>query len=546
MSDPQRPKAPRSYEDTPEPYTGETIALPRQDANQRRASQSPEEQASQRPPQRPPVHPQQLPVQQPQQRAGSARPQQRPTPARPQQRPARPQYQQGTTRPQPRSSSARPSARAARPAPRRIWPIVRNVLLGIVVLFLIGLGVAYWQVRGVAQKIVVSDARLAPPFSAPLIGFNVLLVGVDARPDHPEEGVRGDSLMLIHLDPMGRWVSTLSIPRDTQVELRDVGTTKINVAYGQGYARAEELYGAGTTPEQGGMAMAAETVEQFLELPNHGQRIDYVATINFDGFAAIIDALGGVTIDVPKHIVDDAYPTPDFGTMRVEFLPGPEHMNGERALIYARTRHADDDFGRAARQQQVIRAILDEIRNRNLIGKLAVLPKLRDSLDGSVATTMPIARLDTMSALLVLASGLDTNAIQQTRLSPETAPNVMEIGSNLVWDRNDVRAVVDSFLQRPSEAAEQATVQVLNATDIGGLAGSVSVDLERAGFTLLVAGNAPQTNPDKTIVYNLRNKPRTSQRLADMLGATVQSGPLPEGAESDADIVVILGRDAGR
>jgi len=255
-----------------------------------------------------------------------------------------------------------------RPARRRIWPRIRLILLALLVLLVVGLVLLYLQVRAVAAQVVVRDARLNPPIASPLVGFNLLVIGVDARPDHPEEGVRGDTLILVHMDPAGRWASTLSIPRDTQVQLRDVGETKINVAYGQGYARAEELFGAGVTAEQGGMALAAETVEQFLDLPRHGQRVDYVAAVNFDGFAKIIDALGGITIDVPTRIVDDAYPTPDFGIMRVEFEPGVQRMDGARALIYARTRHDDDDFGRAARQQQVIRAIVDEIRGRSLPG----------------------------------------------------------------------------------------------------------------------------------------------------------------------------------
>ncbi len=68
----------------------------------------------------------------------------------------------------------------------------------------------------------------------------------------------------------------------------------------------------------------------------------------------------------------------------------------------------------------------------------------------------------------------------------------------------DVRVVVDGFLRRPSEAAEAATVQVLNGTDIGGLATRVGLELEKAGFTIITAGNAPATdNPGKTVVYDL-------------------------------------------
>jgi LCP family protein required for cell wall assembly len=272
--------------------------------------------------------------------------------------------------------------------------------------------------------------------------MNLLIVGVDERPGHPEEGVRSDTLILVHLDALGRWASMLSIPRDTRVELPDVGPTKINVAYGQGYAVAESLYRSGTTPQEGGMALAAQAVERALQLPERGQHVDAIAQINFDGFAKVIDVLGGVDIDVPAPIVDEAYPTPDFGTTRIEFKPGMQHMDGATALIYARTRHADSDFGRAERQQQVLRAIASELRKRGPVGQAWLAPRLLGSLEGAVATTLPIARPDVLLGLAWLGSGLNPDELGQLALSPETAPNYREEGSDLIWDANDVRAVV--------------------------------------------------------------------------------------------------------
>ncbi|MEO7908370.1 MAG: LCP family protein, partial [Roseiflexaceae bacterium] len=406
--------------------------------------------------------------------------------------------------------------------------------------------VLYLQIRAVAGRIVVGDVRPNAPIASPLTsGMNLLLVGVDERTGHPEEGVRSDTLILVHLDALGRWGGLLSIPRDTQVELPDVGSTKINTAYGQGYASAETLYRPGATPQQGGMALAAQTVERLLLLPERGQHIDAVAQINFDGFAKVIDVLGGIDIDVPTLIIDDEYPTPDFGTMRIEFQPGIQHMDGATALIYARTRHADSDFGRAERQQQVLRAIATELRARGPLGQAWLAPGLLGGLDGAVTTTLPIARPDMLLGLAWLGSGLNPDELGQTRLSPETAPNYREEGSNLIWDTTDIRAVVDSFLTRPSEASETATVQVLNGTAVGGLASRVSADLERAGFTLTASSNAPATDLPKTIVYDITGKPRTSRRLAQQLSAELRQGA-PEGVVTNADIVVIVGQDGAK
>ncbi|GAB4202733.1 MAG: LCP family protein [Roseiflexaceae bacterium] len=474
-------------------------------------------------------------------------PPQRGQPARPAriEQPARPNAARGAVRPR-ASAAAHPAVPPRRiPRPRsQVWPVLRLVLGGVLVALLLGLGLTYWQVSSLAGQLVVRDVRPPAPLVSLAGGMNVLIIGVDERPDHPEEGVRSDTLMLAHLDSGGRWASLLSIPRDTLVELPGVGPTKINVAYGEGYASAQERYGASASPREGGMALAGQTVEQVLNLRARGQRVDYVAQVNFDGFAAIIDALGGITIDVPKRIVDTEYPTPDFGTRRIEFEPGVQRMDGERALIYARTRHADSDFDRGARQQQVLRAIMAEVRGRGPLGQALLLPRLGAGLEGTVATTLPFARPDMLASLLWLAGGLNPDEIGQVRLSPEIDPAFQQDAAfNLIWSEAGIRAALDAWLTRPSEAAEAARVQVLNGTGVGGLAGRVTGELEGAGFTVLRAADAPSTDVQRTTVYDLGGKPRTSRRLADLLKAELRQGA-PEGVTTEADIVVVLGRDA--
>ena len=128
-----------------------------------------------------------------------------------------------------RDRRAAPPGRAPlRPiAPRRLpWRWLRRGLLiaaGLVLLLLI---VFYLQLRSVASRIVVGDVRPNAPIASPLTGgMNLLIVGVDERAGHPEEGVRSDTLILVHLDALGRWAGMLSIPRDTRVELLDIGST---------------------------------------------------------------------------------------------------------------------------------------------------------------------------------------------------------------------------------------------------------------------------------------------------------------------------------
>lgn len=429
--------------------------------------------------------------------------------------------------------------------PRRRWALGR-ILLGLMTIIILVIGLGYWQVWQLAQRVVVSDPR-GPALSSPLLGANILVVGVDIRRDRPEEGVRSDTLMLIRFDGMGGWVNLLSIPRDTQVELDEPGPSKINAAYAYGYRHATELYGDGVTPEQAGMAYAADTVSRFLNFDQRGMRVDYVVQVDFDGFAALIDALGGITIDVPRRIVDEAYPTPDYGVMRVEFEPGPQRMDGARALIYARTRHADSDFGRTERQQQVVQAIVQEIQQRNWFERILLIPRLRDAItqDGetpAIVTTLPIANVDTLLAVARIAANLDPALIGRYRIEPGTVA-VQTNGSNLIWDANDVAALVTRWLTPPGEASEQAQVQVFNGAGVVGLARRTSEKLAANGFTLLSPADAPPGEYPRTVVYQIGNTPFTARRLAQLLGADLVVGS-PPGISSQADIVVILGNDA--
>ncbi|NJN67135.1 MAG: LCP family protein [Chloroflexaceae bacterium] len=358
-------------------------------------------------------------------------------------------------RPPGRPKPARAAA-AERAGTGQTWRKIRQVLKlafgAVFVLLIVGVFLVQRQASAVADAIVVPEVRPNPPAASPLFGsINVLIIGVDERPDHPEEGVRSDTLILAHVKVFRPSISLLSIPRDTQVELQEVGTTKINVAYGLGYERATEWYGPEATPQQGGMSLASQTVERFLGY-YRGTRVDYTAQVNFDGFVGLIDALGGVTIEVPAPLVDDAYPTPDYGIMRVEFQPGVQRMDGATALIYARTRHADSDFGRSQRQQQVMQAIAAEIQRKGWVERVRLLPAVAKSLEGRdgqpppVLTTLPIDRLDMLLGGVLLARGLGSEAIRSVPLNPETV-EVMEIGSNLLWDEAGVRARVDEWLR---------------------------------------------------------------------------------------------------
>lgn len=170
---------------------------------------------------------------------------------------------------------------------------------------------------------------------------NVLILGLDRRPNQTTV-VRADTMILATVYPAGPRVALLSIPRDLYVDIPGYGAGRINSAHFWG----ENEF------EGGGPALSKQTVEHNFGVPVH-----HTVRVDFEGFRAIVDAVGGIDLVVERPIVDDAYPTEDYRTMRIEIPAGPQHMDGETALRYARSRHSSSDFDRAERQQQVLVAL---------------------------------------------------------------------------------------------------------------------------------------------------------------------------------------------
>lgn len=194
--------------------------------------------------------------------------------------------------------------------------------------------------------------------------FSVLLAGVDGGTSL-EEG-RSDSLMVATFNKESRQVTLVSIPRDSYVDIileteDKPFKDKINHAYAYG-----------------GIDATIATVENLLNIP-----IDYYATINFDGIEDLVDAVGGIEVDVLIPISGRA-------TGNVELEPGLQVLNGKEALAYARMRKQDPegDIGRAARQQQVIEAIMNEATTINSFTKL---DRILNAVGENIRTNMSLS-----------------------------------------------------------------------------------------------------------------------------------------------------------
>lgn len=259
--------------------------------------------------------------------------------------------------------------------------------------------------------------------------INILLLGTDARAG--EQPSRTDAIILVHLNPRTNRVSLLSFPRDLWVEIPDYGYGRINAAYAIG----ERTYGPGY-----GAALAKQTVGDLAGVPVH-----HFMLINFEGFKTVIDRIGGIEIDVPVAIDDPKYPMDEYPgdvrTMRVHFDAGLQTMDGERALIYARTRHADSDFGRNQRQQQVLMAIFDQVRGQGLLTQLTSLDDYTGALRDYVRTDLPRSE---MLRLARVGTRLSAESVQRYAIDSKMIV-ALEGPATFAADPVAVREIVDKM-----------------------------------------------------------------------------------------------------
>ncbi|CAN5701590.1 hypothetical protein BH23CHL5_BH23CHL5_20720 [soil metagenome] len=217
--------------------------------------------------------------------------------------------------------------------------------------------------------------------------LTILVLGVDRRSDGGDQNA--DVIIVAELDLPGHTLNGVSIPRDLLVNIPGIGPDKINTSFN---------YGVLSDPADpaSGVAYVRNTVEAAF-----GISIDGYILIDFDGFEGVVDALGGIDIDVPYTIADTRYPTDDYGIETVTFNAGPQQMDGDAALKYVRTRHADSDDARRQRQIDVILAILSEGKS---LGSIAKADSLIVSVGEAIQTSFGLEEQLTLARLARLMS----------------------------------------------------------------------------------------------------------------------------------------------
>lgn len=250
----------------------------------------------------------------------------------------------------------------------------------------------------VAAPTIQDDANVAQeiPTTVPLEGdrVHILVMGIDRRPGEPFIS-RTDSMMLFSIDPSTKSASILSIPRDLYVVIPSRGRDRINTAF---------VYGSTGNNPAGGARLAMQTIEYNLGVP-----VEHYVLVDFSAVTYGIDAIGGIEVDVPKEIYDPTFPDMNYGYDPFYVAAGRQNFDGLTALKYARTRHQDSDFQRAARQQQVVLAIRDRVMEMGFSGLLREAPFLYQQINDGIRTDLS---LEEIIRIATLASSIPGDQIR--------------------------------------------------------------------------------------------------------------------------------------
>jgi polyisoprenyl-teichoic acid--peptidoglycan teichoic acid transferase len=350
--------------------------------------------------------------------------------------------------------------------------------------------------------------------------FNLLVVGSDSRESLDAKdgnrygdvgGQRNDTTLVIRVEPNRKRVSMLSIPRDLVVPIAGTG--------------AENRINAALT---GGPGELVKTIEQNFDIPIH-----HYVLIDFDGFRAIVNALGGIDVRFP-------YPSRDFKSGLDVSEGGCHHLGGGQALALARSRyfsyqldgvwHSDPwaDLGRIRRQQAFLQALVKAALDKGLTN-----PVRANAFVGSLVHE--VTKDKSMRVNEVIRTGAAFRSFRPSELATYTIPVTVStdhpLGDVLLLKQPDAQSMVDRFLGRtvaPAPApAANTQVSILNALGTTGLAASTATELRRSGYRIATVGNAPSADLSRSQISYAPDGLADAKSLASTLlgGATLVEDP---------------------
>jgi LCP family protein required for cell wall assembly len=359
--------------------------------------------------------------------------------------------------------------------------------------------------------------RPAFPVSIPDNYINIVLLGSDKRP--ASGAWRTDSMIVVSVDTQSKVVRLLSLPRDLWVYIPGHGYNRINTA---------DLWGE-LDKRGSGPAWVKETIHHNLGIPIH-----YYVRIDFQGFIEIIDAVGGIDVDVEC-------PLPD-----INLSAGLHHMDGKQALRYARSRKSTNDFDRGRRQRKVLMALWDQALNLDIVAKL---PQLWRAMSSSFQTDMSLGQVINMAYVGVR---LKPQRILSRAIGPRQVKSwVTPEGAAVLLPREDrIRELLENFYAPVDtdalDAKDKVRVQILNAAPRRQAEELAAAALRWEGFKVVSAGPAESQDQPLTRILVYSGNLTAGQEVAEVLGVPASAvqdltGTQPPDTDQSVDLMVVLG-----
>ena len=296
-----------------------------------------------------------------------------------------------------------------------------------------------------------------PPTPSPTPGpvwaadgrLNVLLIGADAGPGR--WSLRTDSMEVLSIDVASGRAALFGFPRNQlNVPLPPESAGAFKDGRYPGLLNSLYVYAMGH-PKQfpggdaRGFRAVSGAIQQLIGVP-----LDGVVVVNLNGFVRLVNAIGGLWIDIPTAVHDGKYPLENgSGDVSISFKAGCQHLNGHFALAYARTRHQDSDYNRMGRQQLVLNALAHQV------DPLALLPKVPDLLSIAKDDLWTTFAASDAADLAELADRVDRHSVQNIRFIPPKVPEFLtDAGLKVIQD--GVRNVFDTPPPSPAPSGSVA------------------------------------------------------------------------------------------
>ncbi len=376
---------------------------------------------------------------------------------------------------------------------------------------------------------------------------NILLLGRGGG-DHSAPDLT-DTIMLASVDPINHTADLVSVPRDLWVNISGYGSMKINAVWETGkYKYLGKISDSMSNPRatQAGFSLIDQTMEQVLGVPIH-----YNSLVDFQAFKQAVDTVGGVTVNVPTDLWD---PTMAWENNYNSVLAkaGVQNFNGQKALIYVRSRETSSDFARSERQRTVMIALKEKVASLGTLGNPLKISQLMNAFGDNAQTDLSI---NDASRLYSLSKNISGASIKSVGLAD--APNNFVTTGNIngqsvvyprsgVFDYAAIQSYVRGVLRDGYLLKENAKLTVLNGTSVPGLATAKADQLKSYGYNVTIVDNAPTSGYDQTTIVDLTHgkDKYTKHYLEQRFGVSAVT-KLPDSSiqPQGADFIVILGNN---